>query len=157
MAFYMGFRVEKDVARAIRYLQDAADCNVPEAAEQLFKTYKEGYEVTRDTAEALKWQIRTFEIYKDREPDEKNVRRMKQILFDEGMGGVLSLNGRVVESNEYCQDLIDAIDGIEPEDESQMIIWKAEALLNQGDIDFGNPLPNRSDEVNLQYMLQMTK
>lgn len=157
MAFYMGFRVEKDVARAIRYLQDAADYNVPEAAEQLFKTYKEGYEVTRDTAEALKWQIRTFEIYKDREPDEKNVRRMKQILFDEGMGGVLSLNGRVVESNEYCQDLIDAIDGIEPEDESQMIIWKAEALLNQGDIDFGNPLPNRSDEVNLQYMLQMTK
>ncbi len=157
MAFYMGFRVEKDVRRAIRYLEDAAGRDVPDAAEQLFKTYVEGYEVTRDTAEALRWQERAFEIYKIRKPDENSIGRMKHILFDEGMAGVLSLNGRVVESNEYCQDLIDAIDAIDPEDESQMIIWKAEALLNQGDIDYGNPLPNRSEEENLQYMLQMTK
>ncbi len=157
MAFYMGFRVEKDVYRAIAYLENAADGEVPEAAEQLFTTYAEGYEVTRDTAEALRWQVCAFEIYKNREPDENNIRRMKQILFDEGMAGVLSVNGRVTESNGYCQDLIDAIDTVEPDDESQMIIWKAEALLNQGDIGYGNPLPNRSDEENLRYMLQMTK
>ena len=157
MAFYMGFRVEKDVERALRYLEDAAGRSVPEAAEQLFITYVEGYEATRDTAEALRWQVRAFEVYKNREPDEHTITRMKQILFDEGMAGVLSVNGRIVESNEYCQDLIDAIDTFEPEDESKMIIWKAEALLNQGDIDYGKPLPNRSDEENLQYMLKMTK
>jgi hypothetical protein len=82
---------------------------------------------------------------------------MKQILFDEDMAGMLSVNGRAGESNQYCGDLIDAIDALEPEDESPMIIWKAQALLNQGDTDFGNPFPNRSDEENLQYMLQMTK
>ena len=157
MAFHMGFRVEKDVSRAIQYLGDAADRGVPEAAEQLFKTYIEGYEVPRDPAEALRWQVRAFEIRRDGGPDVHSVERMKQILFDEDMAGMLSVNDRAGESNKYCADLIDAIDALEPEDESPMIIWKAQALLNQGDTDFGNPFPNRSDEENLRYMLQMTK
>ncbi|MCR5328776.1 MAG: hypothetical protein K6E12_08010 [Saccharofermentans sp.] len=157
MAFYMGFRVEKDVPRALKYLIEAADYGVEEAAEQLFFTYEQGYEVVRDVQKAITWQIRAFEILKDSSADQESISRMKRILFDDGLTGALSINGRIAESNGYCQDFIDAVDSFDPDDESEMLLWKAEATLNQGDIFFGNPLKNGSEKDNLDYMLQKTK
>ena len=157
MAFYLGFRVDKDAERGIQYLQEAADSGVEEAAEQLFYTYAEGYEVDRDTLKAMNWQLRAWEILQSGEIDLDKLRKMKRILFDDGLVGALSMRGRLEEANELCRSLIDAIDACGVEEDSEPWLWKVECLLNVGDIDFGNPLPERSAAQNLQYMLQMTK
>lgn len=157
MAFYLGFRVEKDAGRGIQLLREAAESGVEEAAEQLFYTYAEGYEVNHDATEAMNWQLRAWELLQSGEVNLDKLRKMKRILLDDGLNGALSMQGRLEEANGLCQSLIDSIDDYGAEDDSEPWLWKVECLLNEGDIEFGNPLPGKSDAQNLQYMLQKTK
>ena len=146
MAYLIGLRVEKDVERAHKMLDDAAAKGIFEAAQQLGMMYLRGIGVKRSISTSIKWKERAFDLAEKRFEDEPSFltyKRVHDVLesneIDDGLAVLLASSGQTNTQNEYCERFLGlSVKCCNDEEERLCSLWRIKAYHHIADLHFEN-------------------